>query len=32
MTDTVNLSEKLALFDDHWSPHVVATLHGRRSR
>jgi hypothetical protein len=24
--DKVNLAEKLALFDDHWSPRVVAEL------
>jgi mannose-6-phosphate isomerase-like protein (cupin superfamily) len=27
--DKVNLAEKLALFDDHWSPRVVAELNGQ---
>jgi mannose-6-phosphate isomerase-like protein (cupin superfamily) len=27
--DKVNLREKLALFDDHWSPRVVAELNGQ---
>ena len=26
--DKVNLAEKLALFDDHWSPKVVGELNG----
>ena len=26
MTDAVNLREKLALFDDRWSPRTVATI------
>jgi len=26
MTDKVNLSQKLGLFADHWSPRTVATL------
>jgi mannose-6-phosphate isomerase-like protein (cupin superfamily) len=28
--DKVNLSEKLALFSDHWSPKVVAELNGQQ--
>jgi mannose-6-phosphate isomerase-like protein (cupin superfamily) len=27
--DKVNLVEKLALFDDHWSPRIVAELNGQ---
>jgi mannose-6-phosphate isomerase-like protein (cupin superfamily) len=27
--DKVNLAEKLALFDDHWSPRVVGELNGQ---
>jgi mannose-6-phosphate isomerase-like protein (cupin superfamily) len=27
--EKVNLSEKLALFDDHWSPKIVAELNGQ---
>jgi mannose-6-phosphate isomerase-like protein (cupin superfamily) len=28
MPDKVNLAEKLALFDDHWGPRVVAGFNG----
>src|SRR5262249_2351818 len=28
--DKVNLSEKFALFDDHWSPKVVGELNGQQ--
>jgi hypothetical protein len=27
--DKMNLVEKLALFDDHWSPRVVGELNGQ---
>ncbi len=27
--DKVNLAEKLALFDDHWSPRIVGELNGQ---
>jgi len=26
---SVNLAEKFALFDDHWSPHIVGALNGQ---
>ena len=29
MTDKVNIAEKLALFDEHWSPKVVGELNGQ---
>lgn len=29
LVDTVNLREKLALFQDHWSPRVVGELNGQ---
>ena len=29
MVDKVNLTEKLALFGDHWHPRVVAELNGQ---
>jgi mannose-6-phosphate isomerase-like protein (cupin superfamily) len=28
MTDTINLAEKLATFDQHWSPRVIALFNG----
>jgi mannose-6-phosphate isomerase-like protein (cupin superfamily) len=30
--DKINLREKLALFDDHWSPKVVGELNGQQVR
>ncbi len=30
MSRRVNLAEKLALFDEHWSPKVVAELNGQQ--
>ena len=27
--DAIDLSEKLALFDDHWSPRIIAALNGQ---
>ena len=27
--EKVNLAEKLALFDEHWSPKIVAELNGQ---
>jgi mannose-6-phosphate isomerase-like protein (cupin superfamily) len=29
MTDKVNLTQKLALFSDHWTPKVVGELNGQ---
>jgi mannose-6-phosphate isomerase-like protein (cupin superfamily) len=28
--DTVNLSQKLSLFDEYWSPRIVAELNGQQ--
>ena len=30
MRDKINLEEKLALFDDHWSPRIIAELNGQQ--
>jgi hypothetical protein len=30
--DKVNISEKLALFSDHWNPRVVGKLNGQHVR
>ena len=27
--DAIDLSDKLALFDDHWSPRIIAALNGQ---
>lgn len=32
MPEKVNLAEKLALFSDHWSPKIIATLNGQEIR
>ena len=32
MMTAINLSEKLASFDDHWNPRVVAELNGQQVR
>lgn len=29
MTDAINLSEKLSLFDEAWSPKIIAALNGQ---
>ena len=29
MAEKVNIAEKLALFDDHWSPKIVGELNGQ---
>ena len=28
--DAIDLSDKLALFDDHWSPRIIAALNGQQ--
>lgn len=28
--EKINLSEKFALFDDHWSPKIIAELNGQK--
>ena len=28
--NTVNIAEKLSLFNDHWSPHIVGELNGQQ--
>jgi hypothetical protein len=30
VSDGVNVSQKLALFDDHWSPRTVATINDNK--
>ncbi len=30
MLETINLEEKLAQFDDHWSPRIIAELNGQQ--
>ena len=29
-TDMIDIDSKLALFDDHWSPRIVAELNGQQ--